>query len=415
MVSRTELSVRLKLLKLGYSSSRQIVAPPPGGAGEELSPHDGAGMAAGVPEDYFTDKARRELAQAERRREERAKVDEAKRALLEDRILAEFKAHLCDLPRSLPVCSPPPLAPRDRTALTAVLVVSDSHIGQVVPAGETGGFGHYDPAVSVARVHRLETEAARILRERPVDKVLVLFAGDLVHGHLGHSLEDTTIPIAQQVDLAVHLFFQFLCGLSSCAPSVEVFGVAGNHGRWPGQRKMPTDRRWSNLDTVVFNALSALCSHVDLRNVVFADSMAAREVIDAGRHRIQLMHGDQVRGGAFCTGGMSREVTNSMMRHVQSGQRPIDFYVMGDKHRSTSLTYGTSAFVVNGSFVGVDNFGLNFIPAPPSQTLFFLHPQLGKCETHEIRLDLAGLELPLPYRLKPSLEELVLSFHHQPQ
>jgi hypothetical protein len=64
---------------------------------------------------------------------------------------------------------------------------------------------------------------------------------------------------------------------------------------------------------------------------------------------------------------------------------------------------------VNGSFVGPDNFGLNFVAAPPSQTLFFLHPQLGKTETHEIRLDFARLSLPLPYPLKPSLEELVMS------
>lgn len=412
MVARTEQSVRLKLLGLGYSSRRQVVGDPPLEKEETFSEACEQFADQSTYDEEAVEKARRELACAERRRQERAKVEEAKRMLLEDRILLEFRKHLCDLPRSLPL-SPPPLAPEDKAALTGILIVSDVHLGQVVESAETDGFGRYDPAVSVARVRRLETEAARILRQRPVEKLLVLFGGDLVHGHLGHSLEDATLPIAQQVDLAVNLFFAFLCGLATCVPAVEVYGVPGNHGRWPGQRKMPTDARFSNLDTVVFNALAALCTHVEMSNVAFGDSLAARQVIDVGNFRLQLQHGDQIRGGAFATGGMSREVTNSTLRHVQAGRRHVDYYIMGDKHVSSTMSFGNFAFIVNGSFVGTDNFALNFVPAPPTQTLFFLHPQVGKCETCEIRLDLAELQVPLPYKLKPSLEELVLSYHHQ--
>jgi hypothetical protein len=405
-IGRSETALRLKVLKMGLSSRRLIVNSPPEQAAVAVpAPVAEPPVSANVEREHLQ-RARREIELGERRRADRERVNEAKQMLLEDRILEEFRRHLCDLPRHWLPLKSPPVGQNTQEQYTAVLVVSDVHSGQVVPAAELDGFGHYNPAVMVERARHLEREALRILQTRPVDKLLLLFAGDIIHGNLGHSLEDDlTVPIAAQVDLAVHTFFCFLRGLASVVPAMEVYGVAGNHGRWPGMRKMPTDRRWSNFDTVFFNAVAALGQHGGLEHVKFDDSITARRVIEVGRHRLQLMHGDQVRGGAFCATGMSREVNNTTIRHVQAGRPPIDYFVMGDKHQPTTLPFGTGSFVVNGSFVGADNFGLNFLPAPPSQTLFFLHPVRGKTESHEIRLDLAGGgDL---YPLKPSLEELL--------
>lgn len=411
MVGRSETALRLKLLALGYSSRRVVPNNAPPSPVPSATPSAVELTERRLPtydDDHYQERARRELEVGERRRADREKVNGAKQQLLEDRILEEFRRHLCDLPSHwLPVV-PLPACPLVKEALTAVLVISDVHCGQVVPSAELEGFGNYDPAVMLDRLRHLEAEVLRILQDRPVDKLLVLFAGDILHGNLGHSLEDDlTVPIAAQVDLAVHGFFGFLRGIIAAVPRVEVYGVAGNHGRWPGTRKMPTDRRWSNLDTVFFNALAALGQHAGFEHVSFDDAISARRVIDVGRNRLQLMHGDQVRGGAFCAAGMSREVNNSTLRHVQAGRRPVDYFVMGDKHQPTTLPFGTGAFVVNGSFVGADNFGLNFLPAPPSQTLFFLHPQRGKSETHEIRLDTAKKADLGHYIFKASLIELI--------
>lgn len=412
MIGRSETALRLKLLALGFSSRRVVLDKVPTTSSPPTSPAAVDIKDKHLPSESedatYQERARREIEVGERRRADRERVNEAKQHLLEERILDEFRHHLCDLPRHwLPVV-PPPACPPLRESLTAVMVISDVHCGQVVSPAEIDGFGNYNPAVMLERLRHLEIESSRILQGRAVDKLLLLFAGDIVHGNLGHSLEDDlTVPIAAQVDLAVHAFFAFLRGIAAVVPRIEVYGVAGNHGRWPGMRKMPTDRRWSNLDTVFFNALSALGQHAGLEHISFDDSIAARRVIEVGNHRLQLMHGDQVRGGTFCATGMTREVNNATLRHVQAGRRPIDYFIMGDKHQPTALPFGTGAFVVNGSFVGADNFGLNFLPTPPSQTLFFLHPGRGKTETHEIRLDVAKKAKPCPYALKPSLNELI--------
>jgi hypothetical protein len=410
MLSRTESSVRFKVLSLGYSSRRRD--PEEAGAPKRPTPPPQPLRPTETPCDKtpFEIRAEREIELGEQRKEDREKVDEAKRAILEERILDEFRRSLCDMPKAFSFSPPPPL-PADRQARVAVLVVSDSHVGQVVDPREIEGIGRYNPAVTLARVHHLEQEAARILRDRPVSKLLLLFGGDILHGHLGHSLEDDlTVPIAHQCDFAINIFFPFVCGLSRVVPEIEIHGVAGNHGRWPGMRKMPSDRRWSNLDTIFYGALAALCHHAGLANVRCDERISSRRTIDVGAFRLQLMHGDEVRGGNFCVGGMNREVTNSTIRHVQAGRQAPNYFIIGDKHFSASVPYGTGAFIVNGSFVGPDSFGLNFLPAPPAQTLFFLHPENGKTETHEIRLGGARLPSPLPYNLKPTLEALVRKY-----
>lgn len=405
VLARTESAVRLKLLSLGFSSRRVVTDPV-----EPMLPDIEPCVGDVQPEDddHYKLRAERELDLGDRRRAERDKVEDAKRVILEDRIVEEFRRCLCDLPLRIEV---PPRSVMPATTgepLTAVLVVSDLHVGQVVDPREVDHQGKYDPVVLISRLHHLELESKRILASHPVDKLLLLLAGDMLHGRLGHSLEDDlTLPIALQADLALHTLFPFIMALAGTVPAMEIYGVAGNHGRWPGTRKMPTDRRWSNLDTILYGSLAALIAHSDAKHVSFDDRISSRRTIDVGTRRIQLMHGDEIRGGTFCVAGMSREVSNSTLRHVQRGASPIDYYVIGDKHFTASIPFGNGAFVVNGSFVGLDGFGMNFLPAPPSQTLFFLHPELGKIETHEIRLDHAKIVGDLPYQLKPTLVDLI--------
>lgn len=149
---------------------------------------------------FYRLRAEKELELGKTRREEREKVEEAKRAILEDRIVEEFRRHLCNLPLRIEITPPPPIpstSPASAAPLTGILVLSDMHAGQVVDPRETEGLGVYNPAIMLARLHHLELEARRILASHRVEKLLVLFGGDILHGHLGHTLEDDlTIPIS---------------------------------------------------------------------------------------------------------------------------------------------------------------------------------------------------------------------------
>lgn len=97
MLGRTEHSVRLRLLNSSYSSRRIKTA------GDLPQAAVSSKCAA---EEFETDagdyqaRARAEMELQQARREERGKIEEVKRQLVEDRIVAEFTRQLRDLPRT---------------------------------------------------------------------------------------------------------------------------------------------------------------------------------------------------------------------------------------------------------------------------------------------------------------------------
>lgn len=422
-LGRSEMAVRGKLLSLGFSSRRPTAAPASPASSPCAAP--GSDFVSRLPSTDFLQvaeegdldlRARVSLESREARIADRRQLRDAETQILEDRILEEFRRSLCEI-QSLPPATPLPPPPSRGDAVAAVLVVSDCHVGQVVDPREVDYLGAYDPAQFLARLRLLETRVANVLRGRPVDRLLVLFGGDIVEGNLGHALEHQTVPIAEQVDLAVHSLYLFLKGLGSLVPSIEIHGVVGNHGRWPVQKKTPSTRRWSNLDSLVYQALAAVFEHAGPSSFRFDPRISSRRQIDVSGFRIQLQHGDEVRGGNSCVTGMTREVFHSTLRCVQAGNKAPDLYVVGDKHFAAAVPFGSGAFLVNPSFVGVDPYAMNFIPSPPAQTLFFVHPTLGRTETHRIRLDGADLALGDAYNLKPNLRRLVDHYkerHHEP-
>lgn len=409
-LGRSEQAVRHKLRKLGYSSARILEADE---VLVSLQNDDDAlrDEWTTAEESMVKSLVQEQLEKREESAARRELVAETQEDILANRFLEEFRRTVLAMP---PVINIAPTQPAAQGQDVCVVLFGDLHCGQVVDPREIEGYptkwGAYNPAVMVARIHEYEIQIARILQMHPAKKLVLVFLGDMVHGRLGHSLEDDlTLPIALQTELALHCLHQFIVRIASRVTTIEMLGVAGNHGRWPGQRKMPSDRRWSQLDTMLYDSLGLLCQHT-ISNFAYDSRLSARRVLDIGRFRIQVTHGDQIRGGNLASSGMNKEVQHTLLRSIQTGHRPPDLYVMGDKHISSSLPMGHASFVVNGSFVGTDTFSLNFPPSPPSQTLLFISETLGRSETHVIPLQQAHLGEALPYDLKPSLAGLLESF-----
>ncbi len=84
-------------------------------------------------------------------------------------------------------------------------------------------------------------------------------------------------------------------------------------------------------------------------------------------------HGDTIRGGDKQFGipvhGMTRDVNATLQRFAANDDRPIDYFVMGDKHKSMSLPLARGEYIGNGSMVGSDEFSMSFCPAEPMQLL----------------------------------------------
>ena len=80
---------------------------------------------------------------------------------------------------------------------------------------------------------------------------------------------------------------------------------------------------------------------------------------------------------------------------------------MGDKHRPTELALAHGQWIINGAFVGTDEFSLRFPPAEASQLLFWLDPDEGKTFERLLKLESAPNLGELPYRFPDRLRRRI--------
>jgi hypothetical protein len=397
-IGRSEAAVRGKFIALGLSSARV-----PSGEAEELRPT--VVVAEPTLEEAIAYVERRDERMAARQLRQKAVQQ-----VLEDRLIETFQGCIAESFVSIQV--EPPLLDRPfAEPCSAVLVLSDLHVGKVVDPRETEHGAKYDPAVFLARLHRLEEEVLHLVSQGPaIEELIVFLLGDIVEGALDHHNErEETLLVSQQFALATRVLAQCLGRLSVLAPQVRVCGVPGNHGRWPGQKRMPTVGRSSNLDTLVYLALEMITEKAGLSHVSWELRDASRQLVRIQETLVQIVHGDELRGGEFCVGGLRKEVFNSVLRGAETGKVP-DLWVLGDKHVSVNLPMGAGNVLINGSLVGEDVFGQRFAPTVPSQTLFWIGRDRGRFLQSEIRLDAARLPDPLPYDLPAPLRTLVASY-----
>jgi predicted MPP superfamily phosphohydrolase len=350
--------------------------------------------------------------------------DLLKRVAVEDRMVGDFSTALqASLQAGFWQVKIAPARPSPRVAHrsveSAVLTVSDCHCGKVIEPKHTLGFGHYNPRVYLDRLKHLETTVLTLMDQHirsHVDRLYVLFLGDLVEGQLDHAEE---IPqrtlMADQALLAISSLWQFLANLSRTVP-LEVYGVGGNHARWPNQKKPPTAGRWSNWDMVVLGALEAMAQATGLDRVRFHLGEGAFEVFNIGPWRVKIGHGDHLKGGdkamAIPAHAIGREINATTQRYASRNEQAPDYYLVGDKHRHLSVPTARGRYMINGAFFEADEYAMtsNFTPGRPHQQFFGLHPKVGQTWTYPIWLDLAPSGNALPYPLPGRLARKVAAY-----
>ncbi|MDQ6809676.1 MAG: hypothetical protein M3Z64_09690 [Verrucomicrobiota bacterium] len=439
LLGRSDMAVRLKLKDLDFSSRN-----PPRRSRFATLPTE----CADVPEQIDTETAevvgtddvvdcrlvaangecerdlREDLAVAENRLAfvDRRTIEQKYHALLrsrclDDRIVEIFSSRIESFSPSTAELSPRHVERETTLALqeSAVLLLGDTHIGQIVDPAQTGSLGNYNLRRYCEQLAFLEREVLELLEQRSgyTDELVVFLLGDILHGCLSHGAErEATLLLADQYQLAIWTLHQFLCRLASAVPLLRVHTVVGNHGRLPTQRRMPTVGRYSNFDFLVYAALEQSLQAAAPGRIEFELNSGPRQLVSVKGTRLLASHGDHLRGGgkdmALPLGAMARDVNLTTQRHAVSNEAPVDYYLIGDKHKSASLPLPTGAYLINGAFSGADEFSTyNFPLSEPVQLLFWLHPERKKTWQYEVKLRWAPRLTELPYDLPPRLQSLV--------
>lgn len=310
----------------------------------------------------------------------------------------------------------PPVVHHKGRPQSAVVQVSDSHVGLVVKPEQTLGFGGYNWQIFLNRLGYLEEHVIAILRDHVntgIDRLVVAFGGDMIHGNLQHAAEaDQRNTLVAQWMNASHAFAQFLRNLAAHVPVLEVRSVVGNHPRWANQRKMPTVNRNSNLDMFLYGMVQALVSAIG--NIEFPLDMQPFAQFSVYDFQFLLAHGDHWRGGDRALGipahAIGRELSARSQLFAKAGQPPINYILTGHLHREISIPHANGAVLINGGFPGIDNYGLaeNFAPIDPSQRFFLVHPVYGITANYSLALKFAtddeGARYTIPTSVRVPIE-----------
>lgn len=285
-------------------------------------------------------------------------------------------------------------AAQKHTPQTAVLLLSDGHIGKVVDPEQTLNFGRYNFEIFCSRLKHLENRVISIMTEHQkskITKLLIAMLGDMVDGSLNHAAEaGQANTVFAQAYNGAHVVAQFLRNIAPHVPSIQIETVVGNHGRWGTQHKMPTKNRYSNLDMFFYAMVESLVR--DISTIKFNLNVQPFQTVMIEESVLWLGHGDHLKGGDKALGvpahSIGRQLSTVAQMHSREGRQVPNIYCVGDKHKSMELPHCNGDFIINSSFVGYDEYAhsSNFPDSGPAQKLFFVHPRYGRTATYNIYL-----------------------------
>lgn len=303
---------------------------------------------------------------------------------------------------------PPSLEPRAETAQSAVLMISDVHIGQYTPAEDVGVFGEYNTNIALARVKHTFSTFASIAKHQafPIDAVHIIFLGDLTDqahlrpGHEGFVDMNTT----KQALAGVNVLTAGLSMLAGQFPHVYVRGVPGNHGRIPAdpRRADPTD----NFDWLIYNVARLALEQQD--NIIWdiPDTWYVNFAIKG--FRFLGIHGEDIisyvgfpwygatRAARDYVGmfrlAQRRRLRNSPPQTVEEYTEAMivpDYALLGHFHTPANWEAPDIELLTNGAMPGVSIYGAKRrkVIGRPSQRMFFVHQKYGMAMRCPIILD----------------------------
>ncbi len=268
---------------------------------------------------------------------------------------------------------------------TPVLCLADWHVGEVVKSAETGGVNAFNNAILERRVQRVLDTAISLAQNHMVNphypEIVVPLLGDFVTGEIHDELARTNdLGVFPSILRAADLLTNALVVLSSVFGRVRAPAVCGNHGRF--------DRRWQvktftlrNADWLVYQIVQARLQEAKLDGRI---QVQVEEVNEAAFTveglRFLAVHGHDlgVKGGDGMIGPLGPITRGRLKIEAQKaaqGQR-FDVLLMGHWHFDAHLP----GLIVVNTLKGYDEFAKNSLrarPTPPSQTLFFAHPDHG--------------------------------------
>jgi predicted phosphodiesterase len=275
-----------------------------------------------------------------------------------------------------------------------VMIWSDWHYGEVVRPEEVGGVNEFNAEIAAARITKLVDTSidlafnhmGRATKEYP--GAVVCLGGDMLSGDIHEELFATNDRTTQQcINDLTDLLAAALETVADKFGKVFVPCVVGNHGRASRKPRMK-GRIYTSHEWNIYCNLERHFRRDD--RIQFFIPNETDAYFKVYGHRFLLTHGDSlgVKGGDGIIGAIGPIMRGSIKIGRSEAQigRDVDTILMGHWHQMLWLP----GCIVNGALKGYDEYARLAMRAPyspPSQALFFVHPEHGITARWEVLLD----------------------------
>lgn len=296
-----------------------------------------------------------------------------------------------DAPSGLHVRTPPKSKKKSKPEV-ACLHLTDIHFGKRTES--------YSASVVEERLLVLQEAVAEITSLRrsfaKCDTLKLLFGGDFLEGQdifPGQAYEVDVDIVNQVLKDGPEMYTNTLAFLAGLFRNIEVYGVGGNHGR---QNRFG-DKRY-NADSILYNTVRSMFQKLDpkaAKRVTWDlpfDRPPGREWFSRfdltdtpGKWGGMLIHGDQVRGGAFGFPWYSyaRRVGGWSTADATKG---FDYLFGGHFHTAANFDLNKVTVLATGSTESGNAYALeNYSGAGrPQQRLCFFGEKHGLLADHRV-------------------------------
>lgn len=264
-----------------------------------------------------------------------------------------------------------------------VLFTSDFQAGEVVTLDDTRGENEYNLAIFRKRYRTLIGVTEKLIeRDGGADQIVYVRGGDAISGGIHPELADTDeVPPPLQCIEVIEAETWGIRHLADKFGKVTVISVAGNHDR---RTEKPRNKQYfaNSYEALIQWALEA--QFKDDPRVSFVTDPSGDVLFKVHDYSFLLTHGDRIGSGG---GGSFASIASGArkVRDMYAAQRiHVDLVMVGHFHRFMYVPYD---FMVNGCLPGYNEYVRGRMRArmcPPSQTLFYVHPDRGITNLREI-------------------------------
>jgi len=275
---------------------------------------------------------------------------------------------------------------------SALLHISDMHLGEHVDIEEMDGLNSYNPDICQNRMRRLFQTAGSLLTEHwkgdPLEELVVVFGGDMISGIIHDELLRTNdLTSVGQVDMAASILAGGLQYLRKVLPRtpMRVYTTPGNHSRLQQKPSVKT-QGIDSYDTLISWMVERHVAHDD--GIEFFYSGSGEALFNIYGWWVMAQHGHMGAGG---TGGLYgpayKQVRSMYKAHWTYARRGRGFHyaIEGHNHTTTHLPFG----IANGSVIGYNEYAGHKLKADPEvakQNLIVFERQLGIIARQDIYL-----------------------------